>query len=458
MTTSYLDDAWIQEEQRQFEHLKAQLLASARLLEQATTAVPELTRQLEQLTRREQEVRGALTRQSREQQEALGARATGLVAEIGARAQEGRAALEAHLQELIDNLDRANQAGSLLSLQRDVQSLLEEVARLETGLVEMRGEAVTGQARWAGERQVLERRVEDLSRDLAALRDQTGAHPETWQRELGTGLAPVRTQLEHLGAALAAVQGAQQAQEARLGDEAGRLHERQGEAEGQLQHLLGAVGELRGELDASGRGLEQARQELAALERARQRHEASHENLARRASVLEGLAQSLPGEWRADFDRQAEALQALRGAIDAVTGRVQEQARQSTAATARLGELEQSFDKRLEALERKMRGLVEAGISRIRDEQEAQSGQLRQNLTAASAEQREHLTAVERALREDLRAAGTRAGTLETRLQAQQDALAELDRRSQADGSRLTRFLAWFSAAGTVARMRGKPE
>ena len=51
-----------------------------------------------------------------------------------------------------------------------------------------------------------------------------------------------------------------------------------------------------------------------------------------------------------------------------------------------------------------------------------------------------------------------RAEAAEARMQAQEEVLTELSHRSQADHTRLSRFLTWFTTSGGMARMRGKPE
>lgn len=320
--------------------------------------------------------------------------------------------------------------------------------------MELKLEAASGQDRWTAERRALSHQADHLSGQIGALREQTGAYPETWQRELDSELGPLRTRLERLEAALDTLRDDRHARQTKLEDETVRLHERQSAADGQLTHLSGAVDELRRETTAAGRSLEQAQPVLAALERARLHLEANTQVLARRTTTLEGLVHDLPGEWRAEFDRQVEALQGLGSALDAVSGQVQAQARQTTALHARLGELDRSCKEGQGALERKMRGMIEAGITRIRDEHSAQVGQLRDDLASL----RETSTSTERALKEELGAAAARNRKLETRLQAQQDVLKELERRTQADGNRLARFLAWFGSAGAMGRMRGKPE
>lgn len=161
MTTTYLDDAWIDEELRQYEQLKAQLLASARLLDTATTSVPELTRQLEQLGRREQEMgealehlisrlRGDLEGQFQVTLGTLEQRQNGVLGRLDEQAAQGRAEIDAHVQQVVADLGQASQVGSVLALQGEVQTLIGKTENLMSGLIEVdvgRNDAYAGQAR-----------------------------------------------------------------------------------------------------------------------------------------------------------------------------------------------------------------------------------------------------------------------------------------------------------------------
>ncbi|MGM9319347.1 hypothetical protein [Deinococcus aquaticus] len=426
--TTYLDDSWLEEEQRQFEHLKQQLLASARLLDQAVTGVPELTRQLQQLAQREREMQRTLDRLSREQQqnidiqtsavlEGIAGRSAEGVQAIGARLDGARTELDVHFRQIVGELDRSSHAGSLLNLQSDVQTLVRNVSSIGSALEQVQEQS----AAHAAAQRNLTSQAERLDSGVQELSGLTGTYPERWAHETTAMIAPLRTQLTELTGALQRHETA-----------VGTLHEQCRQYERRLQQDQAALGELGAALRSGQTDLQGLRQLVQTWNDEQKRHGSTLLDVGKRIEQLEPLTEllRLQGEAQEQLFRRSDAL-------------------------------EQDLTERLSTLERKMRGMIEAGIGRVRDEQEAQIAKMGRELAALreadevnTAQWNTKVTLLERRLG----IAEQRNLKLESRVEAQQELMNSFERSAQVDSNRISRFVKWFSEAGPVARLRGKPE